>query len=86
MSLLERDAGTAATKMVFFRSRTCIMSLTYKKAEYCSPVWDGNKYAGWHQKSLKCYTQDVAERIASKYGRTAFYCEYGNCWHLGSKV
>ena len=59
------------------------MGITYRTSSYCCPERDGNEYFGWHERALKCFTQEVAERLASKYGKKAFYCEYGDCWHLG---
>lgn len=57
--------------------------MNIKNASYCTPQRDGHTYEGWHERSLKCLTQAQAERIAAVYHKQAFYCEYGNCWHVG---
>ena len=54
-----------------------------KYAEYCSPQPDGHSYSGWHISPLKCLDEATANRLAMVYHKTAFYCEYGGCWHLG---
>lgn len=57
--------------------------MEFRYVQSCTPQRDGHTYEGWHEKSLKCYTKEQAERIAITYHKRAFYCEYGNCWHVG---
>ena len=53
---------------------------------YCSPEpgHGHGHYEGWHLKSLKVFdSREAAEAAADRCGGEAFYCEYGNCYHIG---
>ena len=49
----------------------------------CIPDKDGNEYQGFHLKELRVYTEQQARAVAARINGHAFYCEYGDCWHVG---
>ena len=50
----------------------------------CECTEDVEDFSGFHRKPLKKYTALDAHYLASKYGTDCFWCQYGDCWHVGS--
>ncbi len=48
----------------------------------CPPQY--RDWEGYHAVPLKCYDEETATQLAELYGSNAFFCEYHECWHLGS--